>query len=50
MRLPNAARADLLECVAATGMGPRQVEDLVDTMMRETKERHGRELVIGDMQ
>jgi len=40
MKLPHAARADLLECVAATGMPPRQIENLVDSLLREVKEKH----------
>lgn len=50
MMLPHTVRADLLECVGATGMPSRQIENLVDQFMRDLKERRVAEISDGELQ
>lgn len=50
MMLPPPLRADLLECVGATGMPSRQVEDLMERMMRDHRERRVKDSAGADLQ
>ena len=38
MKLPAALRSDVLECFSATGMGPRQIEDLIESLRKDIED------------